>query len=139
MNVSLLRSGTIVAEKRLPPLQQIQVVRYAGASGDFNPIHTVPEAAARAGLPSTIAHGMLSMGLLGTLLTDWMGFDAELRRFGVRFTAMTFPGDELRLTATVVKVYALEGRAAADLDLSIVKADGSQTVKGWATIVEKAP
>ena len=128
-----------MATKQLGPIEQIQVVKYAGASGDFNPIHTVPEAAAKAKLPSTIAHGMMSMGFLGTLVTDWLGVDAELKKFGVRFTSMTLPGDMLTLTGRIAKKYEHEGQPRVDLELSIEKQDGATTVKGWAVVEWRKP
>lgn len=67
------------------PITETQLVRYAGASGDFNPIHTVPHLAEAAGLGGVIAHGMLVMGLVGRAITAWIGM-APLRQFGVRFT-----------------------------------------------------
>ncbi|WP_335870834.1 MaoC/PaaZ C-terminal domain-containing protein [Bacillus sp. 2205SS5-2] len=71
-----------------------QIVRYAGASGDFNPIHTVNPVAKQAGLPDVIAHGMLVMGIAGEALTFWFS-PQQLRKFSVRFQKMTFPGEEL--------------------------------------------
>ena len=131
-----LAEGGQLPTRQLAPIRQIDVVRYAGASGDFNPIHTVPDYAREAGLPSTIVHGMMSMGFLGTLLTDWIGFDARLVKFGVRFAAMTFPGDVLTLSGTISKKYT-DPEPRIDVDLSISKQDGSVTVRGWATIAWK--
>lgn len=130
-----LSEGLELPARRLDALRQIDVVKYAGASGDFNQIHTVPEFAAQAGLPSTIAHGMMSMGFLGSYVADWLGFEAELEKFGVRFAAMTFPGDELTLTGKVIKVYDGAGKKRADLELTVSKQDGTVTVRGWATAV----
>src|SRR5574338_1681476 len=76
-------------------LTRTQIVQYAGASGNFNPIHHDEMFATRAaGYPSVFAHGMLTMGLTGRLLTDWLG-DGVLREFGVRFVKQVFPGDTL--------------------------------------------
>ena len=81
-------------------LSRTQIVQYAGASGDFNPIHHDEVFAKQAGYPSVFAHGMLTMGLTGTLLTDWLG-DGVLRSFGVRFVRQVWPGDTLTGKATV--------------------------------------
>src|SRR5574338_677786 len=76
-------------------LSRTQIVQYAGASGDFNPIHHDETFATKAaGYPSVFAHGMLTMGLTGRLLTDWRG-DGVLREYGVRFVKQVFPGDTL--------------------------------------------
>lgn len=75
-------------------LQRMDLVRYAGASGDFNPMHTDEVAAQAAGLPSVFGHGMFSMGLLGRALTDWAGV-GYLKAYRVRFTKQTWPGETL--------------------------------------------
>lgn len=129
-----LHEGLALPERKLAPLQQVDVVKYAGASGDFNQIHTVPAFAEKAGLPGTIAHGMMSMGFLGSYIVDWAGEGADLRKFGVRFAAMTFPGDELTLGGSVMRVREEAGERLADLDLTVRKQDGTVTVRGWATL-----
>jgi acyl dehydratase len=82
------------------------LVRYAGASGDFNPIHYSDHAATALGLPGVIAHGMLTMGLAARVVTDWAGPTARLVSYGVRFTKpLPVPDDgvgaELQVTGTV--------------------------------------
>jgi len=78
-----------------------QLVKYAGASGDFNPIHTVYPVAKKAGLPDTIAHGMLVMGFAGEAIAKWFP-RKNLRKFDVRFTNMTFPGERLSIYGKIV-------------------------------------
>ena len=68
------------------PLERASLVRYAGASGDFNPIHWSQEAAQAAGLPDVIAHGMLTMAMAGRVVTDWLGDPGAVLSYGVRFT-----------------------------------------------------
>lgn len=75
-------------------LTRTDLVKYAGASGDFNPMHTDEVAAKEAGLPSVFGHGMFSMGLLGRAVTDWAGA-GNLKVYGVRFTRQTWPGETL--------------------------------------------
>jgi acyl dehydratase len=100
----------VVAER----LSRTQIVMYAGASGDFNPIHhDEPFATATAGYPSVFAHGMLTMGLTGRLLTDWLG-DGVLRSFGVRFVRQVWPGDTLTAKGTV-KAVGADGRVEIEL------------------------
>lgn len=78
-----------------------QLVRYAGASGDFNPIHTVVPVGEKAGLGGVIAHGMMIMGFVGQAIHTW--FDADdLLKFSVRFRAMTRPGEKISVTGSVV-------------------------------------
>ena len=82
-------------------LKRTTIVQYAGASGDYNPLHTDEIFATQvAGYPSVFAHGMLTMGMTGRLLTDFVG-DGMLTRFGGRFTSQVFPGDTLTGTLTV--------------------------------------
>lgn len=76
------------------PITHSQLVKYAGASGDFNPIHTVVPVAKEAGLPDVIAHGMLVMGIAGQALTTWFRPE-QLKSFHVRFKKMTLPGESL--------------------------------------------
>jgi len=97
-------------------LSRTQIAMYAGASGDFNPIHHDEPFARSAGYPSVFAHGMLSMGLAGRLLTDWLG-DGVLREFGVRFVRQVWPGDTLRGRAIVTAVGA-DGRVALEVAAS---------------------
>ena len=116
------------------PITQIQLVRYAGASGDFNPIHTVSDSAKEAGLDGTIAHGMLIMGILGQMITNWAGIK-NVKSYSVTFKAMTKPGDILTSKGIVKKKYENENGRFADCKIFIedskgeVKIDGKLTVK----------
>jgi acyl dehydratase len=110
-------------------LKRTQIVQYAGASGDFNPLHTDHEyAAGVAGYSGVFAHGMLTMGMTGRLLTEWFGRE-NLLRFGVRFKAQVWPGDTLTVTATVQDVQG----SVAELSVSTVNQDGVEVVAGTAT------
>jgi len=85
-----------------PPVTKKQLVMYAGASGDFNLIHTDVETAREIGLPGVIAHGMLSMGFLGQYAGELAGDQGFVRRLKVRFNGMVFPGDMLTCCAKVL-------------------------------------
>jgi acyl dehydratase len=78
----------------LPPVTRLQLIKYAGASGDYNPIHTIDEAAEEAGLPGVIAHGMLTAAMMGLLFSPYLehGYVKELQ---ARFSGMVYPGDEI--------------------------------------------
>lgn len=89
----------------LPPVTRLDLIKYAGASGDFNPIHTIDEAAARAGLPGVIAHGMLTMAVMGRLFSPYFGH-GFIQRFQTRFTGMVFVGDVLTVGGRVQGVEA---------------------------------
>ncbi|HKE76788.1 MAG TPA: MaoC/PaaZ C-terminal domain-containing protein [Acidimicrobiales bacterium] len=116
-------------------LTRTQIVQYAGASGDYNPLHTDEVFATQvAGYPSVFAHGMLTMGLTGRMLTDLVG-DGRLLSFGGRFTSQVWPGDDLATTATVEAVHeAGDGDGpSVDLVLSTVNQDGAEVFSGHAS------
>jgi acyl dehydratase len=114
-------------------LTRTQIVQYAGASGDFNPLHTDEIYATKvAGYPTTFAHGMLTMGLTAKVLTDWVG-DGRLTRFGVRFSRQVWPGDTLTTTATVDALREEDGVNLADLSVVTTNQDGVDVVSGYAT------
>src|ERR1700722_9707684 len=101
LSASKLKVGDTHTARLVDDLKRTQIVQYAGASGDFNPLHTDEVFTTKiAGYPSVFAHGMLTMGLTGTLLTDVVG-DGTLRTFGVRFRSQVWPGDTLTATATI--------------------------------------
>jgi acyl dehydratase len=114
-------------------LTRTQIVQYAGASGDYNPLHTDDKFAKEAaGYPGVFAHGMLTMGMTGRLLTDWMG-DGRLTKYGVRFSKQVWPGDTLTATATVDAIREVDGEWFADLSVITENQDGAMVVKGTAT------
>jgi acyl dehydratase len=95
--------GDALEELQLPPVGRLDLIRYAGASGDYNPIHTVDDEAKRTGLPGIIQHGMLTMARMATLFSPYLdrGF---VQRFRNRFSGMVFLGDELRIGGTVTGI-----------------------------------
>ena len=104
------------------------IVKYAGASGDFNPLHHDDGIAKNlAGYPSVFAHGMLSMGLTGRMLTDWLGPTA-LRKYGVRFTRQVWPGDTLTAKGEVTDVKD----GLATIKVVTVNQNGEAVVEGEA-------
>jgi acyl dehydratase len=114
-------------------LTRTQIVQYAGASGDFNPIHHDEVFARAAGYPSVFAHGMLTMALTGRLLTDWLG-DGVLRSFGVRFVRQVWPGDTLTGRATVTGLEPEEGRVELELVTSNQKGEPVATGQASALL-----
>ncbi|SFM55861.1 Acyl dehydratase [Pseudonocardia ammonioxydans] len=104
-------------------LTRADLVRYAGASGDLNPIHWSDRVADVAGLPGVIAHGMLSMALAGRVLTAWTGDPASIRSYGTRFTRpVVVPDDDtgatVELSGTVAQVHEDGGSRVAVVDLT---------------------
>lgn len=125
--------GDAVPALKKEPITQIQLVKYAGASGDFNPIHTVPEYAREAGLEGTIAHGMLVMGMLGQMISNWVGVK-PVTKYAVSFKAMTKPGDILKATGEVSKKYKVEDDRFVDLNVRIAGDNGEVKVEGRVTL-----
>jgi acyl dehydratase len=114
-------------------LSRTQLVMYAGTSGDYNPLHTDDKFTQEvAGYPSVFAHGMLSMGLTGRMLTNYVG-DGRLTNYGVRFTSQVWPGDSLTAKATVKEIREENGEQLVDLELVTVNQDGTAVVTGHAT------
>jgi acyl dehydratase len=112
-------------------LTRTDLVMYAGASGDFNPMHHDEVKAKEAGLPSVFGHGMFSMGLLGRAITDWVGI-GNLRNFKVRFTKQTWPGETLTSKIVVTAKRKDEGVNLVDLDVSLTNQSGEVKVSGTA-------
>ena len=110
-------------------VSRTHIVKSAGASGDFNPLHhDDPVAQNMAGYPSVFAHGMLSMGLTGRMLTDWLGPDG-LKSFGVRFTKQVWPGDTLTARGEVTDVKD----GVATIKVVTTNQNGDSVVEGEAT------
>jgi acyl dehydratase len=103
MTIKRLQAGDTIGPLVKPAVTKTQLVMYSGASGDFNPIHTVEEFAQQAGLGGVIAHGMLTMAFVGQLLTDTIGIENDLTKFGVRFTGMVRPGDVITCEGRVLE------------------------------------
>src|SRR5436309_4980923 len=104
LRASELDVGSVFEEPVVEDLKRTQIVQYAGASGDYNPLHTDEVFATKvAGYPSVFAHGMLTMGMTGRAVTDLVGVES-LVKFGGRFTSQVWPGDTLTVRATVESV-----------------------------------
>jgi acyl dehydratase len=114
-------------------LTRTQIVMYAGASGDFHPLHSDDKFAREAaGFPGVFAHGMLTMGMTARAVTDWVG-DGRLLKYGVRFAAQVWPGDRLTTVLTVAALREEDGTPVVDLDVTTVNGDGAKVISGYAT------
>jgi acyl dehydratase len=113
-------------------LSRTDLVVYAGASGDYNPMHHDEVKARAAGQPSVFGHGMFSMGFLGSAITDWVG-EGNVRRFRVRFVRQTWPDEHLSTSVVVTGTRVEAGEHLVDLDVRLVNADGEEKVVGEAT------
>ncbi|MDX8288608.1 MaoC/PaaZ C-terminal domain-containing protein [Metabacillus indicus] len=125
MTIADLRPGTKLGSITLPPVDRLSLIKYAGVSGDYNPIHTIDEEAEKAGLPGIIAHGMWTMGSLGKLFSPYLN-EWFIRDYSVRFKGMVFLGDVLTLEAAAEE---MNGDAASFL-VSARNQNGEEVVSG---------
>jgi acyl dehydratase len=132
LSASKLTVGDTHTARLVEDLKRTQIVQYAGSSGDYNPLHTDEVFTTKvAGYPSVFAHGMLTMGMTGKMLTDYVG-DARLKKYGVRFTNQVWPGDTLDATATVKEIKDENGEKVVVLDVETKNQDGLTVVSGYA-------
>ena len=94
-----LQIGESLPEVQLEPVSRMDLIKYSGASGDFNPIHTIDDEAKKAGLPGIIAHGMWTMGNLAKLFTEYYE-EGFVQDYSIRFKGMVFLNDVVTLKAT---------------------------------------
>jgi acyl dehydratase len=140
--MSAARPGTVQPGLKLPaqdyPISRFDLVRYAGASGDFNPIHWNERFAKSVGLPDVIAHGMFTMAVAIRVVTDWTGDPAAVQEYSVRFTRPVVVSDPEGATLHVeAEVRAVRDDGLLDVDLTAT-VDG-QTVLAKARAVVRAP
>ena len=115
------------------PVQQIQLTRYAGASGDFNPIHQDEEFARAAGMGGVFAHGMLSMGFVAQAVTDWAGA-GTVRKLGVRFAGLVRLKDTVTCRGRVLAKSSKDDVHLVELEVWAENPKGEKVVTGRATV-----
>ncbi len=124
-----LKAGDPLPSVTKEPITKVQLVRYAGASGDFNPLHTDDATARQAGLKGVIAQGLLVMGFVGQAITTWAP-KRFLKRFKVRLMGMTFPGDVITVHATVVEKHSGPEGLRVVCDTTAKDQEGSTKLSG---------
>ncbi|MGA3085667.1 MAG: MaoC/PaaZ C-terminal domain-containing protein [Thermodesulfobacteriota bacterium] len=133
LQASQLKVGDTFTEHIVEDLKRTQIVQYAGASGDYNPIHTDELFTVKvAGYPSVFAHGMLTMGMTGKMLTNYVG-DGRLTRYGARFTSQVWPGDDLDAKAIVEAIREENKQYFVDLKIETTNQNGQVVLSGSAT------
>lgn len=120
-----IQIGDSLERMQLPPVTRLDLIKYAGASGDFNPIHTIDEDASNAGLPGIIAHGMWTMGNLAKLFTPYVE-DGFIEDYAIRFRNMVFIDDVLTLQAVLQK----EEENKREFKVAAVNGKGQEVVNG---------
>ncbi|HEU4947039.1 MAG TPA: MaoC/PaaZ C-terminal domain-containing protein [Kribbella sp.] len=135
--MTAVEAGTVLPSLSVT-LQREDLVRYAGASGDFNPIHYSDRMAAALGLPGVIAHGMLTMAQAARVVTDWLADPADLLEYGVRFTKpVAVPDDDKGVTVTFSAKVEKVADGTAEIDITAIA--GEQKVLGRAKAVVRVP
>ena len=128
-----IRVGDELPALAKAPVDRVQLSRYAGASGDYNPVHVDELYAKSVGMPSVYAPGMLIMGMLGQLISDWAR-GGQLRRYGVRFIKMVWPGDTVVCKGRVSDRHGTGGRYFVEIDLWAENQRGELLMKGQSVI-----
>ncbi|MGW8815604.1 MaoC/PaaZ C-terminal domain-containing protein [Gordonia terrae] len=126
-------TGAVLAERGFGPQTRTDIVRYQGASGDFNPIHHDDEFAQRSGMPGAFSVGMLQAGYLGTYVTDLFG-PTSIRSISVRFAEHVWPGDELTCAGTIAAVDTDSSGTRVELDLRVQRAGSGVAVSAAVTV-----
>ena len=133
LNAEELNVGDSYSEVIVEDLTRTQIVQYAGASGDYNPVHSDEKFVTEvAGYPTVFAHGMLTMGMTGRMVTNYVG-DGRLTYYGVRFVNQVGPGDTLTARAEVAEVREENGETLVDLAISTTNQDEKFVLTGNAT------
>jgi acyl dehydratase len=127
-----LEVGQTYEERIVDDLKRTQIVMYAGASGDFHPFHSDEPYAKAMGMPGIFAHGMLSMGMTGRALTNFVG-DGTLTAYSARFRGQVWPGDTLTTRITVEAIRDQEDPPLVDVAISTVNQNGEEVLAGSAT------
>ncbi len=117
----------------LKDVTRTHFVRYAGAGGDFNPIHHDQTFAEKAGLPTVFGMGMFTAGVLARVPTEWFGA-TSVRRYAIKFTSRIWPGDTVSFRGRVERIYDEEGLAHADLELRATNRKGEDLIRAEATV-----
>jgi len=128
-----LVTGQTFTKALVNDLKRTQLVQYAGASGDYNPLHSdEPHAREIGGFPGVFAHGMLTMAMTGTLVSDVLGIE-NVTYFGSRFTAQVWPGDTLVARLEITSVEPDTGSRVVTATTSTANQDGTTVFTGRAT------
>ena len=128
----------VADNEKLPSFQQTitrtHIVKYAGAGGDFNPMHHDEELAKAMGLPSVFAMGLMHGSMLARVITDWAG-NGCVKRYKIKFTGMVWPHDVLTFSGSVTRKFRENDKNLVDCLLSVVNQKGEPAITGEATVM----
>ncbi|MGM7680568.1 MaoC/PaaZ C-terminal domain-containing protein [Cytobacillus sp. Hm23] len=125
IELARLKVGDALSNVELSPVSRLDLIKYAGASGDYNPIHTIDEEAQKAGLPGIIAHGMWTMGNLSKLFSPFLQ-EGFIQDYSIRFKSMVFLNDIITLKATLTQICNNEMNFA----VSAINQQNQQVIRG---------
>ena len=135
IDINNVKVGDTFEEVIVDNLTRTQIVQYAGVSGDYNPLHTDEIFATQvAGYPTVFAHGMLTMGMTGKMVTNLIG-DGNLKSFGVRFTNQVWPGDTLTTKTKIVSIEKNSDNVLINLELVTENQDKIPVITGSASAI----
>lgn len=124
--------------QELPSIKKIpttkQLVKFAGASGEFSQIHYDKDFAQKSGLPGVIVHGWLTFSIVGQVITNWMGLKGKLKKIGMSYRGMLFPGEEITCRASVTKKYTQDHEHLIDLEIWAENPKGEKKTMGNAVV-----
>jgi len=133
MKKSQVSVGDTFEDVLVKDLKRTLLVMYAGTSGDYNPLHTDDVYCREsAGYPGVFAHGMLTMGMTGRVVTDRFGAE-NVKKYGVRFTNQVWPGDDLTGKAVVEAIREEGGETLVDMTITTTNQKGDVVLSGYAT------
>ena len=133
LKASQVAVGDTFEDVLVKDLKRTQLVMYSGTSGDYNPLHSDDLYCREvAGYPGVFAHGMLTMGMTGRVVTDRFGAE-NVKKYGVRFTNQVWPGDDLMAKAVVDAVRQENGETLVDMTITTTNQKGDVVLSGYAT------
>jgi acyl dehydratase len=133
-----LAVGDEMPRSAFGPVTRTDIVRHAGAGGDFHPLHHDELYAKEAGFPGVFAMGLMQAGMLGNRLARWVG-PSNIRTYNVRFTSQVWPGDELEFTGHVESVTEVDGEYRAGIALTVLRRTGDPVITATATAAIAPP
>ena len=126
-----LNEGTLIPPLKKNPTTQ-QLVKYAGASGDFYQIHYDQDYAKSNGLPTVIIHGALKNAWFGQIITDWIGLSGQLKELSIQYRGMDIPGSPLTIQGKILRKWVDNGQYLVEVELWLENFNGERTTKGSA-------
>lgn len=127
--------GDVLPQETIGPVSNLQLVKWAAGSGDFNPIHFDLNVAHKQGLENVLVHGPFKCAFAVSILMSWIGRDGHIARISSTYTGMDISGNSLTMEGTVTAVTVNQGRRTVELDYRLLNQRGEKTVSGSASVI----